>query len=508
MTELVPRVSQLAHAARDAGIGISIDAEEADRLDLSLDVIEAVARDPGLAGWDGFGVVVQAYSRRAGAVIDWLGALAETLDRRFMVRLVKGAYWDTEIKRAQVEGLEGFPVFTRKAATDVSYIACARKLLDSSAAALPAIRHPQCPHHGRDPPDGGRPARRVRVSAPARHGRSAAPDRARRTRHPLPHLCPRGRHRDLLAYLVRRLLENGANSSFVNQVLDASTPAASVARDPFAAEALGQPHACVASPRRSLCAGTAQFRRGIRSARPRRVGGLRKARATFDTTHWTATPILALDHATARGELVRNPARPDDCVGTVTLTAPADLDRAIASAQPWSAPAPDRAATLNRAADLYETHAPELFALLAREAGKTSMDAVSELREAVDFLRYYAARAPELTHPPRGPDHLHQPMELPARHLHRPDRRCTGRGQCGACQTCRGHAAGRRAGNGAASCGVSRTRHCNSCPAWGRRSGPRSAPIQGSTASPSPGPPRQHRRSTAPWPPTFPRMPR
>jgi RHH-type proline utilization regulon transcriptional repressor/proline dehydrogenase/delta 1-pyrroline-5-carboxylate dehydrogenase len=401
MTELVPRVSQLAHAARDAGIGISIDAEEADRLDLSLDVIEAVARDPGLAGWDGFGVVVQAYSRRAGAVIDWLAALAETLDRRFMVRLVKGAYWDTEIKRAQVEGLEGFPVFTRKAATDVSYIACARKLLDSSARLYPQF----ATHNAHtmaailqmagDRCDG--------FEFQRLHGMGEALHDIVRDAHGIPCriYAPVGRHRDLLAYLVRRLLENGANSSFVNQVLDASTPAASVARDPFAAEALGQPHACVASPvdlyapERPNSGGFDLHDRAVWE-------DLRKARATFDTTHWTATPILALDHATARGELVRNPARPDDCVGTVTLTAPADLDRAIASAQPWSAPAPDRAATLNRAADLYETHAPELFALLAREAGKTSMDAVSELREAVDFLRYYAARAPELTHPPRG----------------------------------------------------------------------------------------------------------
>jgi RHH-type proline utilization regulon transcriptional repressor/proline dehydrogenase/delta 1-pyrroline-5-carboxylate dehydrogenase len=137
MAELVPRVTDLVRAARDAGIGISIDAEEADRLDLSLDVIEAVARDPGLDGWDGFGIVVQAYSRRASAVIGWTDALAASLNRRMMVRLVKGAYWDTEIKRAQAEGLDGFPVFTRKAATDVSYLACARRLFDASDRLFP-----------------------------------------------------------------------------------------------------------------------------------------------------------------------------------------------------------------------------------------------------------------------------------------------------------------------------------------------------------------------------------
>ncbi len=234
MAELVPRVMALAHVARAQGMGLNIDAEEADRLDLSLDVIEAVLADPALAGWDGFGVVVQAYGKRASAVIDWLYALAETHDRRIMLRLVKGAYWDTEIKRAQVAGLADFPVWTRKAATDVAYLCNARKLLGLTDRIFPQF----ATHNAHSVAailemGGDRDAyefQRLHGMGEALHELVRAENGPRCRIY-----APVGKHRDLLAYLVRRLLENGANSSFVNQVLDGAVPPETVVRDPFAA---------------------------------------------------------------------------------------------------------------------------------------------------------------------------------------------------------------------------------------------------------------------------------
>ena len=196
-------------------LNFTVDAEEADRLELSLEVIGAVLADPSLAGWDGFGLAVQAYQKRAGAVIDWLDDAARALDRRLMVRLVKGAYWDTEVKRAQERGLADYPVFTRKAMTDLSYMACVRQLLRGAAAALSAVRHPQRAD-GRERDRGGGRRRGLRIPAPARHGRGALRGAARRVPGAACRVyAPVGGHRDLLAYLVRRLLENGANSSFV-----------------------------------------------------------------------------------------------------------------------------------------------------------------------------------------------------------------------------------------------------------------------------------------------------
>lgn len=401
MAELVPRVTGLVRAARIANIGINIDAEEADRLDLSLDVIEAVLRDPDLAGWDGFGVVVQAYSRRASAVIDWVHALAEQTDRRIMVRLVKGAYWDTEVKRAQVEGLDGFPVFTKKAATDVSYIACARKLLDFA----PRL-YPQFATHNahtiaailETAGEGGAAFEFQRL-----HGMGEALHDTVRADHGTPCriYAPVGAHRDLLAYLVRRLLENGANSSFVNQVLDEDVPAETVAADPFASEGLGTPHNAVTAPSDLFLPERANSK-GVDLHDRAAWNALDAERSAFAEATWEAAPILAVPGGLGDAEDVTNPAKPDDIVGKVRLTRPDDVARAIAAAQPWDMRAEQRAAILSAAADLYEAHASELFAILAREAGKTPMDAVAELREAVDFLRYYAAQALSLTAPPRG----------------------------------------------------------------------------------------------------------
>ncbi len=397
---MAERLLSLALAARHARMGLNIDAEEADRLDLSLDVIERVLADDRLAGWNGFGVVVQAYGPRAAFVIDWLHALAERLDRRIMVRLVKGAYWDTEIKRAQTLGLPGYPVFTRKANTDVSYIACARKLLVDDRPHLPAVRHAQRAYRRRRTGHGARP-RLLRVPAPARHGRGAARGGARRRGTRCRIYAPVGAHSDLLAYLVRRLLENGANSSFVHQIIDEDVAPEEIARDPFEVVAAQGP----AAPTRRSRGRPAHLRRRPANSKgwditdPATLAQLEAERAAFaGPDRWTAKPVTRAA-GYARTRKIVNPARPDDVVGTVHEVEAKQVATAVrfaVEAQPaWGAkPVAERAAILRRAADLYERHAVEFFALATREAGKTLADGIAEVREAVDFLRYYAQQKP------------------------------------------------------------------------------------------------------------------
>ena len=403
MEELVPRVRALAGLARAAGLGFNIDAEEADRLALSLEVIEAVLSDPALKGWDGFGVVVQAYGRRAGAVIDWLHSLAERLDRKIMIRLVKGAYWDAEVKRAQVLGLTSFPVFTRKEATDVSYIANARKLLGFSDRIYPqfathnahtvaAVLH-MAEQMGVD---------RMAFEFQRLHGMGerlhdiVLTDRGTRCRI----YAPVGAHRDLLAYLVRRLLENGANSSFVNQIVDEDVPPARVAACPLTAmETLSLPNRALLAP--SDLFGDRRNSRGWDLTDSRDLTGIDTARAAYATKIFESAPILEGRASGALRHEVKNPAT-GERVGFVTYAGEADVETALRLAEPWSAAAAERAEVLNRVADLYEAEFGQLFALITREAGKTQSDAVAELREAVDFLRYYARGALELTHSARG----------------------------------------------------------------------------------------------------------
>ncbi|PTE19308.1 bifunctional proline dehydrogenase/L-glutamate gamma-semialdehyde dehydrogenase PutA [Phaeovulum veldkampii] len=408
IAELVPVVIDLARRAAAAGIGFSIDAEEAERLTLSLKVIAAVLADTGLAGWDGFGVVVQAYGRRAGAVIDWLHALATRLDRRITVRLVKGAYWDAEVKRAQVLGLTDFPVFTRKLATDVSYIANARKLLG-----LTDRIYPQFATHNAHTVAAvlemaqGRPFEFQRL-----HGMGERLHDLVLTTHTT--RCriyaPVGAHRDLLAYLVRRLLENGANSSFVNQIVDETVPPERVAACPLTAlEALADP----ANPK--LVRGPALFpgrsnSRGFDLTDTRTLAAIETARTAPATP--AAAPQIAGPVTGSAPQPVTNPAT-GAAVGHVRWAMPADVDTALAAAQVWQASPAHRATVLRRAADLYEADFGPIFALLAREAGKTLPDAVGELREAVDFLRYYAAGAEALTHPPRGTFACISPWNFP-----------------------------------------------------------------------------------------------
>ncbi len=402
MDELVPRVRALALQAKAANLGFTIDAEEQDRLSLSLEIIEAVLNDARLEGWDGFGVVVQAYGPRAIKVIDTIQDIAQRLHRRLCVRLVKGAYWDTEIKQAQVEGLDAFPVFTSKAATDVSYIACARKLLS-----MPAHIYPQFATH-----NAHTVATVLALAAPeARfefqklHGMGDSLHelvmQREKTRCRI--YAPVGVHRDLLAYLVRRLLENGANSSFVNQVIDTSVPATVVVKDPFATLAEAAPGIKFGS---ALFSPQRQNSRGYNLAHWPTLAWIDQQRDPFRQAQWQALPQLAVACPAAEGEPILNPSEPTDSVGSVVLATPELVAAAIDAATPWQAAAKDRAAMLCRVADLYEQHSGELFALLAREAGKTLDDCVGELREAVDFLRYYAAQVhQQSTETPPAPAH-------------------------------------------------------------------------------------------------------
>jgi RHH-type proline utilization regulon transcriptional repressor/proline dehydrogenase/delta 1-pyrroline-5-carboxylate dehydrogenase len=394
MEELVPRVLGLAQAAKAARMGLNIDAEEADRLELSLDVIEAVLSDESLAGWDGFGVVVQAYGKRAAPVIDWLYALAQDLDRRIMVRLVKGAYWDTEIKHAQVEGFDDFAVFTRKVATDVSFQCCAAKLL-----AMTDRIYPQFATHNAQTVAAilAMTSARATFEFQRLHGMGRALYDVLRADDPV--RCriyaPVGAHRDLLAYLVRRLLENGANSSFVNQIVDTRVPPAVVAADPFAALEASGGGTAVTLPK-DIFGG----RRNSQGWNVNEVGDVERLdalRAPYRGVTWHGQT-----EGTGDARQVWNPAVPADLLGEVRLVSVADVQAAFEAATPWAADAPARAEVLRRVADAYEANTGELLALLSREAGKTLRDGVSEIREAVDFLRFYGDEAARLSAPARG----------------------------------------------------------------------------------------------------------
>ncbi len=403
MEELVPRVRALAGLARSAGLGLNIDAEEADRLSLSLEVIQATLEDPSLKGWDGFGVVVQAYGRRAGAVIDWLHDLATKLDRKIMIRLVKGAYWDSEIKRAQTLGLTSFPVFTRKQGTDASYLANARKLLGLTDRIYPQF----ATHNAHTVAAVLHMAKDAQIT-PAQyefqrlHGMGerlhdiVLTDTATRCRI----YAPVGAHRDLLAYLVRRLLENGANSSFVHQIVNADLTPERVAACPLTQLEAMDPVSPGIKPGTALFA-PRQNAHGFDLTDATDLATIESARTPHLKTIFEAAPRLAGSVAGALRLGIANPADGSLNGHVVTASLP-DVDTALHLAEPWAASPASRAQILRRAADLYEAEFGPIFALLAREAGKTLPDAVSELREAVDFLRYYADGALTLTAKARG----------------------------------------------------------------------------------------------------------
>jgi RHH-type proline utilization regulon transcriptional repressor/proline dehydrogenase/delta 1-pyrroline-5-carboxylate dehydrogenase len=400
--QLAPRMLELARRAARAGIGFTIDAEEADRLDLSLDIVETLARDAATRAWDGLGLAVQAYGRRAPLVLDWVAALARDSGRRMTVRLVKGAYWDSEIKRAQERGLASFPVYTSKAATDASYLECARHLFAAGAAI-----YPQFATHN------AYTVAAVLELAPAGatyefqrlHGMGEALYEAARAEVPtlasVRVYAPVGTHEDLLPYLVRRLLENGANSSFVHQFMNPQIPVEQVVRDPISS--LGAAAARTARVREpnALYGAERANSDGEDFGDPAALAALQAEVQLHAGESYSGGPVLSGRRARDASTPVVSPADTRETVG-FTRDATADEIRgalqAAHEAQPaWDAsPAAERAACLERAADLLQARRGQFLSLLVREAGKTLPDAAAELREAVDFCRYYAARGREL----------------------------------------------------------------------------------------------------------------
>jgi RHH-type transcriptional regulator, proline utilization regulon repressor / proline dehydrogenase / delta 1-pyrroline-5-carboxylate dehydrogenase len=399
LAELTPRLIDLSRRAKEHDLNLTVDAEEADRLELSLDVVAAVLTDPSLADWDGFGLAVQAYQKRAPQVIDWIIAAADALRRRLMVRLVKGAYWDTEIKRAQERGLADYPVFTRKAMTDLCYGACVRKLL----AARPRIFPQFATHNALTVSTVIETANGVTGYEFQRlHGMGEALYQELMAAHPevaCRVYAPVGSYRDLLAYLVRRLLENGANSSFVSAAADPAVPLDVV---------LARPQALVADARRArhpnlvlpkdLYAPARRNSSGIEWGERRALSALMAEIEAAPKRGIDAAPLI--DGVVVRGipRAVVSPIDGASIVGRVSEADPAAVQAAVAAAvagaPAWSAtPVETRAALLADAADSLEAERGRFIALLQNEGGKTLDDAFAELREAVDLCRYYAADA-------------------------------------------------------------------------------------------------------------------
>lgn len=426
MDELLPKVKALALIAKSYDIGLNIDAEEADRLELSLDILESLCLDRDLANWNGMGFVVQAYGKRCPFVLDFIIDLARRAGRRIMVRLVKGAYWDAEIKRAQVDGLDDFPVFTRKIYTDVSYIACAKKLLAATDAVFPQFATHnaqtlatiyqmagsdyyvgkyefQC-LHGMGEPLYDEVVGRQNLNRPCRI------------------YAPVGTHETLLAYLVRRLLENGANSSFVNRIADANVSIEELVADPVdivsTMAVVGQKHDKIALPTDLY-----DLRRnsgGLDLSDEAVLAGLTHALKASAAQAWEAVPSQTTSPA-AKPRDVLNPADSRDVVGTVRETTQKEAAIAAGAAKrissSWASVSPgDRAAMLDRAADIMQARIETLLGLIIREAGKSVQNAIAEVREAIDFLRYYAEQARRTlgpSHAPLGPVVCISPWNFP-----------------------------------------------------------------------------------------------
>ncbi|MDD0841871.1 trifunctional transcriptional regulator/proline dehydrogenase/L-glutamate gamma-semialdehyde dehydrogenase [Pseudomonas sp. Gutcm_11s] len=413
MDELYPILLGLTKLAKQYDIGLNIDAEEADRLEISLDLLERLCFAPELAGWNGIGFVIQAYQKRCPYVIDYVIDLAKRSRHRLMIRLVKGAYWDSEIKRAQVEGLEGYPVYTRKPYTDISYIACARKLL-----AVPEAIYPQFATHnahslsaiyqiaGQNYYPGQYEFQCLHGMGEPLYEQVVGSIKDGKYNRPCRIYAPVGSHETLLAYLVRRLLENGANTSFVNRIADHSISLKELVLDPveqverMAAQegTLGLAHPRIPLPRDLYGEGRVNSS-GIDLANEHRLGSLSSALLSSTNTNYVAGPILGCDTPNpGPAEPVRNPADHRDLVGQVHESSEADVKSAIlcalSSGQIWQSTLPaERAAVLDRAADQMDGEIQHLMGLLVRESGKTFANAIAEVREAVDFLRYYAAQA-------------------------------------------------------------------------------------------------------------------
>ncbi len=425
MAELTPRVLQLAQLAKQQGIGFTIDAEEADRLELSLDVIVGAYSDASLDGWEGYGLAVQAYQKRAPFVLDYLADVARRRGRRMPVRLVKGAYWDSEVKRAQIDGVSGYPVFTRKPNTDVSYLACAKKMIASSDAFYPMFATHNAQTIAAIHAFAGLAAQKPAFEFQRLHGMGkdlydevigpnslATPCRV---------YAPVGSHEDLLPYLVRRLLENGANSSFVNRITDEKIAPAELVADPVATVAGFdfKPHPKIPQPK-DIYGEDRKNSMGVNLANDAELAVL-AANIKAATKPWRATPLVPGAALGAAALAVTNPADRRESVGewqpADTATVELALTNAVASQPEWDRmPAVSRAKILEHAATLLEKRMPEFIALCTKEAGKTIGDGIAEVREAVDFLRYYAQQARRLfAHPEKLPGPTGESNELQLR---------------------------------------------------------------------------------------------
>jgi len=403
MADLVPGVLELAQLAKSYGIGCTVDAEETDRLELSLDIIEKVVSDASLAGWEGFGVVVQAYQKRTPYTIDYLADLARRIGRRLQVRLVKGAYWDAEIKRAQIDGLPAYPVFTRKQNTDVSYLACTKRLFSHADALYPMF----ATHNAHTIAAVKAIAKGGQYEHQKLHGMGddlyAEVVPANRLNVPCRVYAPVGSHEDLLPYLVRRLLENGANSSFVNRITDEDVAIDDLIRDPVEAVASFDsiPHPKIPLPV-DLLRSQNHDRKNSMGVNLANDNDLRALAEQLNAAikPWQAAPLVPGAQPTGALVNVINPADTRQVIGQWQPADSATVEKALANAvaaQPqWNrTPAASRAAILEHAADQLEARMPEFMALCVKEAGKSLPDGIAEVREAVDFLRYYAKQARE-----------------------------------------------------------------------------------------------------------------
>lgn len=436
LDELYPLLKSLVQLARSYDIGINIDAEEADRLELSLDLLEKLCFEPDLAGWNGIGFVIQAYMKRCPFVIDFLLELAQRSQHRLMIRLVKGAYWDSEIKRAQQEGLEGYPVYTRKIYTDIAYLACARKLLSA-----PNLIYPQFATHnahtlaaiyqlaGHNFYPGQYEFQCLHGMGEPLYEQVVGKTSEGKLNRPCRIYAPVGTHETLLAYLVRRLLENGANTSFVNRIADSNLPVKDLITDPVeAAEklateegAIGLPHPEIPLPRQ-LYGSSRINSSGLDLSSEHCLAMLSDALRQNMRQGWLAHPIINAVTTSGRVYPVINPAEPEDIVGEAREASEqevsAALEAAVHAAPVWfSTPPQLRASVLEHGATLMEEQKMTLMGLLVREAGKTYSNAIAEVREAVDFLRYYAHQIRDSfdneTHLPLGPVVCISPWNFP-----------------------------------------------------------------------------------------------
>ncbi len=398
---LTQRLLSLSLRAKACGICLTVDAEESDRLDLSLDIIEAVFCDPQLRDWDGLGLAVQAYQKRALSVLQWVAALARQQGKHICVRLVKGAYWDSEIKRAQELGHDNYPVFTRKIATDVNYLVCAKELLTS----MQDVIYPQFATHNaytaaaiismirRDKIGGSFEFQSLHGMGQALHDQLIEQDISCRV------YAPVGSHEDLLPYLVRRLLENGANSSFVNQIADKNTPIEKLIQSPVRelknVESKSNPN--IPLPH-AILGGNRINSSGVNYANYDALRALQTGMKPYWHAQYTATP---LQRKMAQGDschTIMNPADGQQKVGSVVDASEQDVEQALSQGvvafEQWNRMTlDDRIAILDRMADLLNEHDCELMVLVMREAGKVLTDAIAEIREAIDFCRYYATLA-------------------------------------------------------------------------------------------------------------------